>query len=112
MKIGIIGSGATGLVAGWELARWGHAVRVLERESFIGGLSNAVSVGEESLERFYHHHLFTSDSQMVELIEELGLGAELARSGVYLHHRQQPRHRGQTFDMGRIPPSRFKSVVI
>ena len=37
MKIGIIGAGATGLTAAFELSEKGHQVKVYERDDFMGG---------------------------------------------------------------------------
>ncbi|MCL6591602.1 MAG: NAD(P)/FAD-dependent oxidoreductase [Firmicutes bacterium] len=76
MKIGIVGGGLTGLMAGYELAKQGHQVLVFERENECGGLVSVTKAGDLTLENFYHH-IFTSDQELAELIEELGLGARL-----------------------------------
>ncbi|HEX3046416.1 MAG TPA: NAD(P)/FAD-dependent oxidoreductase [Bacillota bacterium] len=76
MKIGIVGGGFTGLTAGYELAKQGHQVVVYEQLAECGGLVSVTKVGDVALENFYHH-IFTSDQELVDLIEELGLGSRM-----------------------------------
>ena len=77
MRVGIIGGGAAGLAAGFELAKKGHQAHVFEQAPFLGGQASTFEVGGGRLERGYHH-LFMSDTHMVDLIHELGLGHKLA----------------------------------
>ena len=58
MRVGIIGGGATGLAAAFELANRGHRTAVYERAPFLGGHASTFDVGGTPLERGYHH-LFT-----------------------------------------------------
>lgn len=76
MNIGIIGAGALGLAAAYELTKKGHKVAVFERAPFVGGQASTFDIGGGRLERGYHH-LFTSDVDMVHLIHEIGLGPKL-----------------------------------
>ena len=64
MKVGIIGAGAAGLTAGYELAKAGHRVEIFEEAPFIGGQASTFEVGNGRLERGYHH-LFMSDEDMI-----------------------------------------------
>ncbi len=73
MRIGIIGAGAAGLAAAYELGLAGHRAVVYERAPFLGGQASTFDVGGAPLERGYHH-LFTSDRAIVDLIGEIGLG--------------------------------------
>ncbi len=86
MRVGVIGGGAAGLSAAYELQRQGHQVSVFERAPFLGGQASTFDVGGARLERGYHH-LFTSDLDMIWLIREMGLGEKLAwipsRVGLY-----------------------------
>ena len=77
MKVGIIGGGAAGLAAAYELVKQGHQAFVYERAPFLGGQASTFEVGGGRLERGYHH-LFMSDTHIVDLIHELGLGHKLA----------------------------------
>ena len=87
MRVGIIGGGAAGLAAAYELLRQGHQAAVFERAPFLGGQASTFEVGGARLERGYHH-LFTSDVDMLWLIRELGLEGKLAwlESKVALYH--------------------------
>lgn len=68
----IIGAGFTGLTAAYELAKRGLKVSVLESNEGVGGLASAFEINGQKLDRFYHHW-FTSDHDVMNLIEELGL---------------------------------------
>ena len=73
MKIGIIGAGATGLAAAYDLSKWGHEVKIYERDKFLGGHASTFTVSNVPIERGYHHW-FTSDRDIINLCEEIGLG--------------------------------------
>ena len=76
MKVGIIGGGAAGLGAAYELLLQGHTPEVFERAPFLGGQASTFLVGGAPVERGYHH-LFRSDTAMIGLMEELGLAHRL-----------------------------------
>jgi protoporphyrinogen oxidase len=75
-RVLIIGAGFTGLAAAFDLARAGIPVTVLEADAHVGGLAGAFDTAGERLDRFYHHW-FTSDREIMRLVEELGLGADI-----------------------------------
>ena len=105
MRVGIIGGGAAGLAAAYELTGKGHYAQVLERAPFLGGQASTFPVGGGQLERGYHH-LFVSDVAMVELIQELGLEGELAwlESKVGLFHGGRIWDFGTPMDLMRFKP--------
>ena len=74
MHVGVLGGGAAGLTAAMRLARRGAHVTLIEKEHELGGLAAGFIVGDSGtyLEKFYHH-LFRSDKEIQDLIEELGL---------------------------------------
>ena len=76
MRVAIIGGGLAGLTAAYDLAKAGHAVDVYEAQAELGGQAGTFAVGGTRLERFYHH-IFTSDTHIVDLIDELGLGPRM-----------------------------------
>ena len=75
MKIAVIGAGAAGLAAAYDLAKAGHAVTVFEAGDRIGGLAAGFKADrwEWTLEKFYHHW-FASDRYILGLIKEMGYG--------------------------------------
>ncbi len=73
MNVGIVGAGAAGLAAAYDLGRAGHDVVVYESAPFIGGQASTIPVGGYPLERGYHH-LFTNDRAILDLMDELGIG--------------------------------------
>ena len=86
MKIGIIGAGAAGLSAAYDLSSQGHRVVVYESAPFIGGQASTIPVGGGPLERGYHH-LFTNDSAILQLMADLGISDAMewypSRVGTY-----------------------------
>ncbi|MEZ4665590.1 MAG: FAD-dependent oxidoreductase [Thermomicrobiales bacterium] len=76
-RIAIVGGGIAGLTAALRLAQSGHEVTLWERAPKFGGQAGAFEVEGGKLEYFYHH-LFQSDTQITELIQELGIGDRLA----------------------------------
>src|SRR6266496_2325916 len=80
-KIAVIGAGAMGLTAAYELTKQGHEVMVFERASEVGGLAGSLKVQGTKLERFYHHS-FATDKALQNLAAELGLGDRLFYKGL------------------------------
>jgi protoporphyrinogen oxidase len=76
-KVIIVGGGYTGLAAAYELVSNGFDVTVIEADTEVGGLAGSFKISEKvRLEKFYHHW-FTSDTDIMEFIKELGLGCSL-----------------------------------
>ena len=73
-RIAIIGAGAAGLAAGYDLTRAGFQVQIYEAGAEVGGLAAGFkdSGWDWTLERFYHHW-FANDDAVLGLINELGL---------------------------------------
>src|SRR5689334_13429277 len=73
LNIGIIGAGAAGMAAAWDLVRAGHKVTIFEAGSAVGGLAAGFKDDkwEWTLEKFYHHW-FQSDKDVLTLIDEIG----------------------------------------
>jgi protoporphyrinogen oxidase len=77
VKVGVIGGGVAGMAAAYRLVQQGHRVSLYEASPFLGGLVRTFEVGGGRLESFYHH-LFSTDTTIVRLINDLGLGDKLA----------------------------------
>lgn len=79
MKIAIIGSGLAGLSAGYRLCK-SNEVIIFEKDPDIGGMSASYSLENSGKKYFiekYYHHIFRSDSELLELIKELGLEEQM-----------------------------------
>ena len=76
MKIAIVGGGMAGLSAALDLSEKGHEVYIYEKYNQLGGLASTVEIAGNQLERFYHH-IFSTDLDILNLIETLGLSPEL-----------------------------------
>ena len=91
--MGIVGGGVAGLAAAYRLLQKGYQVHVLEASPELGGLVRTFEVGGERLECFYHH-LFATDTSIVDLIGELGLSDRLvwreSRLGIFYDGRIYP----------------------
>ena len=74
LRVAIVGAGAAGLAAAYDLTRHGAQVVVYEAAPQAGGLASGFKAEgwSWSLERFYHHW-FASDRAILGLIAELGL---------------------------------------
>jgi len=86
IRIGVIGGGYAGLTAAYELQKQGYAVTVLEKYGTWGGQAATLPLLGTRIEYFYHH-LFGSDSHILGLMDELGIGDQLlwieSKVGVY-----------------------------
>jgi protoporphyrinogen oxidase len=76
IRIGIIGGGYAGLTAAYELQKQGYAVTVLEKYGTWGGQAATLPLLDTRIEYFYHH-LFGSDTHILGLMDELGIGDRL-----------------------------------
>ncbi|MBI1280930.1 MAG: FAD-dependent oxidoreductase [Anaerolineaceae bacterium] len=73
LRIGIIGAGAAGMAAAWDLARAGHEVHLYEAEKNVGGLAAGFKDEgwEWTMEKFYHHW-FETDKSILKLVDDIG----------------------------------------
>lgn len=93
MRIAIIGSGISGLTAAYELSKEGHEVVIFEKTGSIGGLGGYLSIGDNYIEKFYHH-FFQSDKFIVNFAKELGILDKLkfhkVKTGIFINDRIFP----------------------
>lgn len=76
MKIGIIGSGYSGLTIAKELVEKGQNVIIFEKQPYVGGMVDTIEIFDTRLEKYYRH-IFKSDTEAIKLIKEMGLDSEL-----------------------------------
>ena len=77
MKTIIIGGGLSGLASAYRMLKEDISdVTILERGSEVGGMAASYHIGNYHIEKYYHH-IFESDSELIDLIGSLGLGADL-----------------------------------
>ena len=104
-SVGIIGGGAAGLTAAWELAQLGYQVELFEAGSELGGLASAFDWDDFRIERFYHF-ICQSDDTLVSIIERLGLSEKLhwveTKTGFY--YEGQLYKFGSALDLLRFSP--------
>jgi protoporphyrinogen oxidase len=75
--IGVVGGGIAGLAAAYRLQKAGYDVQVFEASDDVGGLAAVYDTAGDPIEKFYHH-LSKSEETILELIQALGLGEDLA----------------------------------
>jgi protoporphyrinogen oxidase len=76
-QILIIGGGFTGLTAALRLsADANFSITLVESSAQLGGLAAGFPLGGTSLEKTYHH-LFLTDTSILDLVRELGLQEKL-----------------------------------
>ena len=73
-KVAIVGAGFTGLSAALDLCRAGCDVTIFEQDSDIGGLAGTFELSPGTRVEKFYHHWFTNDVDILNLIDELGLG--------------------------------------
>ena len=86
----IVGAGFTGLAAAIDLLDRGFQVTVLEKDTEPGGLAGSFWVGNQRLEKFYHHW-FLSDTHINDLVAKVGQEKQIipreTRTGMYYAHK-------------------------
>jgi protoporphyrinogen oxidase len=75
-RVGIVGGGVLGISLALRLAQAGAKVTVIERGPSLGGLAGTFDFGGHEVDRFYHV-ITPSDTRMIAMAEEVGLGEEL-----------------------------------
>ncbi len=112
MNIVVIGGGYTGLTAAYELLKSGNSVTLYEKSSELGGLAGGFEIQGESLEKAYHH-LFKTDTDIIELIDELGISDKLKwhESSVAIYYDNKIYPFGGASDLLKFRPLSFFSRI-
>jgi len=72
MKFAVIGGGIGGLVIAYRLSQKGHIVKLFEKTDTLGGQARTVTMGNKSVEVYYHHYN-KGDTSLFNLCKELGI---------------------------------------
>lgn len=100
----VVGGGMLGLDVARRLAGAGESVSVWESSERVGGLAAPWRVGDVLWDRFYHV-IAGADSALLELLEAIGLDAEVrwvkAQTGFYTDGRLHPF--SSVFDFAAFP---------
>jgi len=105
----IVGGGLTGLTAALRLsADKNISVTLVESSGQLGGLAGGFPLGGTSLEKTYHH-LFLTDTTILDLVQELGLQDKLiwcdSSVGIFRDGKIHPFK--TPFDLLRFKPCGF-----
>lgn len=73
LRVVVLGAGAMGLAAAYRAVALGHRVTLVEAAPEPGGMAAHFSLGDLSVERFYHF-VCKSDEPTFALMRELGIG--------------------------------------
>jgi protoporphyrinogen oxidase len=95
-NIAVIGAGAGGLAAAYDLAKAGHQVTVYEKENTPGGLAGGFKEkGWDWYLEKYYHHWFQTDRAVQSLIKEL----ELEKNLNFYHPKTVVYHQGDFYPL-------------
>ena len=97
-RVAVIGAGATGLAAAYDLTRSGLDVTVYEAGAEVGGLAAGFrdDAWDWNLEKFYHHW-FANDHAVLNLIKELGAWDDV----IFRRPISSTWHNGQIYPVDR-----------
>ncbi len=101
MRVCILGTGPCGLTAGWELAKSGVAVTVLEKDSAVGGLCKTASKNGYRFD-LGGHRFISKDARLVDNVKLL-MGSELLTR----KRKSVIRFKDRQYDY----PLNFRSVI-
>jgi len=89
IHVGIIGGGIAGLVAGYDLAKAGVHVTLLERNQRLGGLAGSFVIQPGLEVEKYYHFICKPDRPYLEILRELGLESRVrwttTEMGLFYH---------------------------
>ncbi len=99
-KIAIIGCGISGMTLAKNLRAAGFDVDIYEKEAEPGGIARGFKAdGWTDSVEFFYHHWFTSDSDLLGLLSELGLREKV----VYRTPKTVMYHKGKFYPFDTIP---------
>ena len=110
-KIIIIGGGLAGLAAAYRLSDK-HDVTVVEKDDELGGMAQSYHMADYNIEKYYHHY-FSSDTELKELIAELGLSGRVqwvkGTTGYYWGGKAYPMN--TPMEILKFPPMSLLDIL-
>jgi protoporphyrinogen oxidase len=107
----IIGGGLAGLSAAYRLAQ-NHHVTIIEKEEKPGGMVQSYHIDDYYIEKYYHH-FFSGDSELLEMIDELGLTHQVlwlkGTTGYYWHGKAYPMN--TPLEILKFPPLSIVDIL-
>jgi protoporphyrinogen oxidase len=104
-RVAIVGGGVLGMTLAMRLRSAGLQPTVIEAAAAPGGLASSDAIGAYEWDRFYHV-ILKSDSELLRLLDDLGLGDRLhwgyTRTACYAGGRFHPLT--TSLDFLRFPP--------
>ncbi len=96
----ILGGGLSGLAAAYDLSQAGQRVTLLEKNTDLGGLASSLQIQGAWVERFYHF-ICRSDHDLVDFVDQLGLGSRLhwRQTNTSFFHNARHYAFGTPFDL-------------
>ncbi|RTZ43187.1 NAD(P)/FAD-dependent oxidoreductase [Candidimonas sp. SYP-B2681] len=92
-RIAVLGAGPMGLAVAYQLVRDGHHPVIFEADNRVGGMTAMFDFNGLSIERYYHFHC-TSDTDFLQLLQELALDDKMhwveTKMGYWYQKRLQP----------------------
>ena len=99
-KIAIIGCGISGMTLAKRLRDAGFDVEIFEKESAPGGIARGFKAdGWKDSVEFFYHHWFQKDTDLLDLIAELGLRDHVK----YRTPKTVMYHKGKFYPFDSIP---------
>lgn len=105
MQIAIIGGGLSGLAAAYKLSKDPkNIVTLFEKEKNLGGMLKSYQINNYGIEEYYHH-IFLDDTEIIDLVKELGLEKKLkwnlVKNGYYINGKNYSLN--TPFDFLKLP---------
>jgi len=101
-KIVILGSGIAGLGAGWKLSKEGYEVKVIEKESRIGGLAGSIHRDGYTFD-FGPHAFHSQNPRLLSTFFHIMNGEKVVKQKKYV----QIKFRGKFYDYPLKPANVF-----
>ena len=101
------------MASAYKLSKQGANVTLFEKESGLGGLAGVVRIDNFLIEKYYHH-IFTTDFEIIKLMEDVEANAQfkgLNTSNLVIAHISAHKA-GKAWHYGRKSRRKMKRTTI